>query len=100
MSDKLKPCPLCGFHAVYDDSETPLWGIRCQHCKCRSGCYPSYEEAAAAWNRRASDPLRAFVEAADELAEYRPYCCDDSTGYCAYCRVRMAYDEARKRVQP
>jgi hypothetical protein len=69
----LKPCPLCGGRAVYDECEkTNDTMVRCPDCgawgplggrSCRPGAPDA--EAAAAWNRRPTeDALRAERDAA------------------------------------
>lgn len=62
----LKPCPLCEGEAIKQVVENELGdhccAISCGHCGLRGPLKlleKSYAEAIAAWNRRASDPIRA-----------------------------------------
>ncbi len=54
LSNELKPCPFCGSTRVIVDTTVPGAYIpECLDC-CTviSFCYPTKEDAIAAWNRR------------------------------------------------
>ena len=52
MSDKLKPCPFCGGHAIIDGFDDTLWIVICKECNASIGYKETKEEAIEAWNRR------------------------------------------------
>ncbi len=60
MSEKLEPCPFCGGEARLHNYKRhgDHWSVRCagDDCKVYPGIYgfPTMDEAAAAWNRRAA----------------------------------------------
>lgn len=61
--EQLKPCPFCGadvesgvhidvvvsFNELKDDTH---YGVICENCGARIGCFKILEEAVEAWNRR------------------------------------------------
>ena len=50
--DFLKPCPFCGSTRIRFAYHSKHWVV-CEKCGGSSGMYPSDEEAALMWNRRA-----------------------------------------------
>ena len=82
MSDDLKPCPFCGYDEIQitvDENQGTKWGRAvCFSCNAvgpevRTGYDKSFEapwraEAAAEWNRRASDTEIERLRAAAKLA--------------------------------
>lgn len=49
---ELKPCPCCGGKAVTEMISWD-WVVECEECYLSTRVYPTPEEAAKAWNRRA-----------------------------------------------
>lgn len=72
MSDpQLLPCPFCGREAKFyytpnDDDEgesdgRDFWGVRCEYCPGMvDDDHDGPEEAAKAWNKRASDSCQHY----------------------------------------
>ena len=52
MSDKLKPCPFCGGHAIIDGCDDTLWIVICKECNASIGYKETEQEAIEAWNSR------------------------------------------------
>ena len=52
MSNKLKPCPFCGGHAIIDGCDDTLWIVICKECNAAIGYKETQEEAIEEWNRR------------------------------------------------
>ena len=52
MSNKLKPCPFCGGHAIIDGCDDTLWIVICKECNASIGYKETKEEAIEEWNRR------------------------------------------------
>ena len=52
---ELKPCPFCGSTDVRVIGDWFKKWVQCQDCCAHSGLKDDKEEAAKAWNRRASD---------------------------------------------
>lgn len=55
---ELNPCPFCGHKAelrtyIYGAIRDELYWVWCEDCEAEIPSYPTPEEAAAAWNRRA-----------------------------------------------
>ena len=61
MSDKLKPCPFCGGHAIIDGCDDTLWIVICKECNASIGYKETKEEAIEEWNRRVQ-PTFTFRE--------------------------------------
>ena len=53
MTDKLKPCPFCGWTATVRSYGAEAWYVICDGCNVRKGLYPSREKAIYLWNKRA-----------------------------------------------
>lgn len=68
MSDKLKPCPMCGVEARIDVMNTmPATDFKHVYfveCECGTDGPPkdTVEDAIATWNRRAIDPMTSGVK--------------------------------------
>ena len=72
MVNELKPCPLCGSSAHFDDAgiehdlkQYSIWSVWCDNedeCGCCTGDFDTKEEAAAAWNRRAERTCRVVSD--------------------------------------
>jgi len=57
MSEKLKPCPLCGERVEvkkenYNEDQDVSFGIECSECFCNVSFYSTREKAIKAWNTR------------------------------------------------
>ena len=52
MSDKLKPCPFCGGHAIIDGCDDTLWSVICKKCAASIDYNETKQDAIEAWNRR------------------------------------------------
>lgn len=64
MSEELKPCPFCGAHATkYDEDSwrTATKHVLCTVCPASVGPCDTYDEAIAAWNKRAQHAGEAAV---------------------------------------
>ena len=65
QTNELKPCPFCGStRVIVDTTILGAYTAECLDC-CAiiSHCYPTKEDAIAAWNRRAEKALVAQDEA-------------------------------------
>lgn len=49
---EMKPCPCCGGKAGTEEMYRD-WVVKCEKCHLSTRTYPTPEEAAEAWNRRA-----------------------------------------------
>lgn len=52
MSNKLKPCPFCGGHAIIDGCDDTLWSVICNKCDASIGYKETEREAIEEWNLR------------------------------------------------
>ena len=68
MSDKLKPCPFCGGHAIIDGCDDTLWIVICKECNASIGYKETEQEAIEAWNSRVQPTFTP-----DELDAIRRY---------------------------
>ena len=53
---ELKPCPFCGSNHILFREQVGAYEIYCQDCDANIGIHTTFEEAAAAWNRRNAKP--------------------------------------------
>ena len=49
---ELKPCPFCGSKNILFREQVGAYEIYCQDCDANVGIHKTFEEAAAAWDRR------------------------------------------------
>lgn len=52
MSNKLKPCPFCGGHAIIDGCDGGDWIVICNECNASIGYKETKQEAIEEWNWR------------------------------------------------
>lgn len=94
--DDLKSCPFCGGGAHIREirsCDMVLYSVSCDRVGCYgfelTACFPSPEEAAEEWNRRAERTCRPVVA-------------DDGAGawgvYCSECGYRFAGPHGKREV--
>lgn len=49
---QLKPCPFCGFTAIYTGYLSDGHWVECTHCRCRTRGFDTKYEAGKQWNKR------------------------------------------------
>ena len=87
------PCPFCGSSKVvhYEVEGRANHHFECCECLASSMCKPTYQEALAAWNRRAPQPTQPQAGAVPLTCEWTHN--DDDSSWDTECGQSWRFDD-------